>query len=319
MEVVEIFTDDLSGSLTTRPGMKSMPAFLKKHRGKEFIVVIIDDISRLARGIEAHLQLRAAIGEAGGILKSPTIEFGEDSDSVLVENLLASVSQHQRQKNREQTKNRMKARVQNGYWVFQAPAGYKYQRVPGRGKMLVRDEPVASVVQEALEGYACGHLARQADVMRFLQHHPLFPKDGSGIVRNERVAVLLKQCAYAGYVEAPSWGVPRREGHHTPLISRAAFQRIQDRLNGGIHAPRRTNLNEDFPLRGYVMCDDCGGPLTANWSKGERGHHAYYLCRGRGCASHGKSIRRDRIQGEFETLLQSLQPSAQGLRPRAGD
>ncbi len=78
LEVVEIFTDDLSGSLTTRPGMKSMLAFLKKHRGKESIVVIIDDISRLARGIEAHLQLRAAIGEAGGILKSPTIEFGED-------------------------------------------------------------------------------------------------------------------------------------------------------------------------------------------------------------------------------------------------
>jgi hypothetical protein len=48
-------------------------------------------------------------------LKSPTIEFGEDSDSILVENLLASVSQHQRQKNSEQTVNRMRARTMNGY------------------------------------------------------------------------------------------------------------------------------------------------------------------------------------------------------------
>ena len=79
LEVVETFTDDMSGSLTTRPGMKAMLGFLSKHRGKEPIVVIIDDISRLARGIEAHLQLRSAIGEAGGVLKSPTIEFGEDS------------------------------------------------------------------------------------------------------------------------------------------------------------------------------------------------------------------------------------------------
>jgi DNA invertase Pin-like site-specific DNA recombinase len=102
LKVVETFTDDMSGSLTTRPGMKAMLAFLEQHRGKEPVVVIIDDISRLARGIEAHLQLRAAIGEAGGILKSPTIEFGEDSDSILVENMLASVSQHQRQKNAEQ-------------------------------------------------------------------------------------------------------------------------------------------------------------------------------------------------------------------------
>jgi hypothetical protein len=79
LEVVTIFQDDMTGSLATRPGMQAMLAYLRKHskKGKERIVVIIDDISRLARGIEAHLKLRAAIGSAGGILKSPTIEFGE--------------------------------------------------------------------------------------------------------------------------------------------------------------------------------------------------------------------------------------------------
>ncbi|MEO0763326.1 MAG: recombinase family protein, partial [Pseudomonadota bacterium] len=103
----------------------------------EGIVVVIDDISRLARGLEAHLQLRAAIQDAGGILESPSIEFGDDSDSILVENLLASVSQHQRQKNGEQVKNRQRARVMNGYWTFPPPAGYKYDKVPGHGKLLV--------------------------------------------------------------------------------------------------------------------------------------------------------------------------------------
>ncbi len=76
---------------------------------------IIDDISRLARGVMAHFELRMKIDKAGGVLFSPSIEFGEDSDSQLVESLLASVSQHQRQKNGEQTVNRMRARVQNGY------------------------------------------------------------------------------------------------------------------------------------------------------------------------------------------------------------
>ena len=98
-EIIKTFADDMSGSLTARPGMQSMLAYLRKRR-KIGTVVIIDDISRLARGIEAHLQLRAAISTAGGTLESPSIEFGEDSDSVLVENLLASVSQHQRQKKR---------------------------------------------------------------------------------------------------------------------------------------------------------------------------------------------------------------------------
>lgn len=175
--VIEVFKDDVSGSLIDRPGMKAMLAFLRKHR-VHGVIVMIDDVSRLARGLEAHLELRGAIAKAGGILESPSIEFGEDPDSILVENLLASVSQHQRQKNGQQTKNRMRARVMNGYWVFQPPVGFKYQRVSGRGKMLVRDDPVASVVQEALEGYASGRFEAQADVMRFLQSNPLFPKPG---------------------------------------------------------------------------------------------------------------------------------------------
>lgn len=110
----------MTGSLATRPGMQAILAYLRKHskKGKQRIVVIIDDISRLARGIEAHLKLRTAIVSAGGILKSPTIEFGEDSDSILVENLLASVSQHQRQKNGEQTINRMRARTMNATGVL---------------------------------------------------------------------------------------------------------------------------------------------------------------------------------------------------------
>lgn len=97
-KVVEVFRDDMSGQYTGRPGMMAMLGFLKAHR-TDPNVVIIADISRLARGLEAHVQLRTAISKASGILQSPSIEFGEDSDSVLVENLLASVSQHQRQKN----------------------------------------------------------------------------------------------------------------------------------------------------------------------------------------------------------------------------
>lgn len=307
--VVNVFQDDVSGSRVNRPGMTDMLGFLRKNRAKGETAVIIDDVSRLARGMQAHMELRAKIANAGGRLESPSIEFGEDSDSQLVEYLLAVVNQHQRQKNGEQTKNRMRARVQNGYWVFQAPIGYKYQRVTGRGKMLTRDEPVASVIQEALEGYASGRFENQADVMRFLQDSPLYPKDRRGIVRHQRVCDLLTQCAYAGYIEAPDWGVSLRPAQHEALISFETFQRIQDRRNGIIRAPRQKNVNEDFPLRGFVVCADCGAPLTANWSKGSHGRHAYYLCRHHGCPSYGKSIRRDRIEGEFETLLHGMQPS----------
>ena len=311
--VVQVFTDDVSGSLIDRPGMKAMLDFIRRKRGHN-VRVLIDDVSRLARGLEAHIELRSAIAKAGGVLESPSIEFGDDPDSTLVENLLATVAQHQRQKNGEQTKNRMRSRVMNGYWVFQCPVGYKYVRVSGRGKMLKRDEPVASIVQEALEGYASGRFETKADVMRFLQSNPLFPKPASGRICAERVSVLLKQHAYAGYVDAPSWDVSLRPGQHEGLISFATFQKIQERLNGINRAPHRKNLNVDFPLRGFVLCDDCGSSLTACWSTGTHQRHPYYLCPKRGCASYGKSIRRDKIEGEFEQLLQQVKPTEKLFR-----
>ena len=311
--VLDVFRDDVSGGLIDRPGMKAMLAFMRKHRSGG-LVVIIDDVSRLARGLNAHLELRGAIAKAGGTLESPSIEFGEDSDSILVENLLASVSQHQRQKNGEQTRNRMHSRLLNGYWPFRAPIGYKHKRVSGRGMVLTPDEPAALMVREALEGYASGRFETQADVMRFLQDSPLFPKDKTGIVRHQRVNDMLTQCVYAGYVEAKKWNLPMREGQHEGLISLETFQRVQDKLSGKTYAPRQPNVNEDFPLRGYVLCDDCETPLTACWSKGSHARYPYYLCPKRGCASYGKSIRRDKIEGEFEALLQSVRPTEKLFR-----
>lgn len=306
--LVEVFKDDFTGAQADRPAMKAMLSFLTSRR-LDAPVVVIDDISRLARDLSAHWDLRLAIKKAGGTLESPSLKFGEDADSTFIENVLASSAQHQRQKNAEQTKNRMRARVINGYWVFQAPAGYRYERVTGRGQMLKRHEPVASAVQEALEGYASGRFERQADVMRFLQDNPLFPKDGSGIVRSQRVNQLLRQSAYAGYIEAPNWDVPLRPAQHEALVSFETYRRIQDKLDGGGYAPRQPNLNEDFALRGYVLCADCDTPLSSCWSKGSTKRYPYYLCQKRGCASYGKSIRRDVIEGEFETLLQTVRPS----------
>ena len=48
----------------------------------------------------------------------------------------------------------------------------------------------------------------RAEVQRFLERSPLFPKDKKdGSLRPMTVNRLLKKVVYAGYVEAPKWGV----------------------------------------------------------------------------------------------------------------
>lgn len=309
-DVIGVFKDDASGGQVRRPGMANMLAFLRSHR-KDQLVVIIDDISRLARGLEAHIKLRADIASAGGVLESPSIEFGEDSDSQLVENLLAAVSQHQRQKNGEQTKNRMRARALNGYWVYQPPIGYRFERAKGGGKILVPDEPIASIIKEAIEGFASGRFASQAEVKRFLESRPLFPQCPRQGIKFDRVLSILTNPLYAGYLELPSWDVSFRKAQHEALVSLETFQRVRDALASKGRTFARTDINDDFPLRGWVQCGCCGHPLTANWSKGSNQSYPYYLCRQPDCDLRGKSIARDRVESDFGQLLRTITPSAE--------
>ena len=310
-EICGTFTDDLTGSEQNRPGLLGLMAVMRANPDKRYRIVF-DHINRLVRDTYLHSDLRRIVDEHGGILESPSMIYGDDSSSRLVENMTVAVSTYQRQHNMEQTNSRMRARLENGYAVFAASAGYKYGKVSGHGgRMLVRNEPVAAVVVEALEGYASGLLSRPSDVTNFLQDNPLFPKPRTGRVPHQRVSDMLRNPAYAGLVGSEVWGIPLRAGHHEPLISVATFQRIQDRLRGIDRAPSRKLIREDFPLRGFVMCDDCGHPLTACWSNGSHAKHPYYLCPHRGCESYGKSIRRSVIEGEFESILRDAQPQPQ--------
>lgn len=170
--------------------MKRLLLWLRKHR-KDEPVVIIDEISCIARSVEAHIKLRAAIGAAGGRLESPSIEFGEDADQTTFELVAATFAQHHRLKNAEQVHHRMTARLNAGYFCFWAPKGYKYVRGEAAGKILVRDEPTASVLQEALEGFASGHFQTQADVSRFLVPHGIFALNKNGTIHPQRVRNLL--------------------------------------------------------------------------------------------------------------------------------
>jgi site-specific DNA recombinase len=306
--VVGVFTDDVSGKLAQRPGFDQMLAFIRKARSNAGLVVIIDDISRMARDVRNHFDLKESIFRAGATLESPSIEFGSDSDSILIEHLLASVAQHQRQKNGEQAKNRMRARMLGGYWVFMAPLGYRYEKSGSGGSILVRDEPVASIIEEGLTGYATGRFNSKAEVKRFLESHAEFPVCRHGHLTNQQAHRIMTRPIYAGYVESDVWGVSLRPGQHEAIISLATFHQIQERLAGKPLAPTRSDIHVDFPLRGYVTCGDCDHPMTANWTKGRNGRYPYYVCRHRGCDRFGKSVKRDTVEGAFEAMLTKLTP-----------
>jgi site-specific DNA recombinase len=316
--VVKVVYDRaVSGKLLDRPGIKEVLQFLKREqragRADQYVVVF-DDISRLARDVRIHMDLRDAIFATGAQMDCPTIEFRQDSDGIYFEGMQALNAQHHRLKNAEQTKSRMRARAQGGYWPFHAPPGYRFEKVVGRGNMLFRDEPLASIIQEALEGFASGRFETQGEVKRFLQSRPEFSinrkRKKSSELRYEDVIRLLTRPHYAGYIEVPEWGIALSKGHHEGLITLEQYERIQERIRGNARAPARKDINADFVLRGAIACASCENPLTACWSTSKTGKkHPYYLCFSKDCESYRKSIPRERLETDFENLLKQLTPS----------
>ena len=134
------------------------------------------------------------------------------------------------------------------------------------------------------------------------------PSVMSGVIR------IFKPCSLCGLYRSSQLGrFALRKGHHEGLISLETFQAVQRRIKEDAKAPARKDISTDFPLRGFIVCNDCDKPLTANWSTSKTGKkHPYYMCFSKGCDSYRKSIRRDVLEGQFGEMVQNLQPT-QGL------
>ena len=172
---------------------------------------------------------------------------------------------------------------------------------------MVVDEILGPIAKEALEGFATRRFATQAEVKRFLESQPAYPKDiPTGQIRPQSVVRLLCKVIYAGYIEAPTLGVSLRKAHHEGLISLATHEKILQRLDEGVYAPTLKDISDDFVLGGAVNCSCCDTPLTAGWSKGNYKKYPYYFCRSKGCEEYGKSIPRAKLETTLSKLLSRM-------------
>jgi DNA invertase Pin-like site-specific DNA recombinase len=307
-EVERVFRDSFSGGgdYTKRPAMSEMLLYMdsKPYNG---YIVIFDDLKRLARDTEQYLKLKRALELRRAIVECPNFVFSSSPEGQYVETIMAATAQLEREQNRRQVMQKMKARLELGYWCFpDVPAGYEFKKDPIHGKLPVLISSEAKIIKEALEGFASGRFMEQNDVRKFLEDKKI--NKGKPVCL-EYVKRMLTRIFYSGYIEYPNWEVSRRKAKHEALIDLTIFEKIQERLRIKTTTHVKNFLNEDFPLRGFVICNCCKQPITASWSKGRNGKFAYYRCKTNGCSERNKSIRKKEIESEFELILKKIKPS----------
>ncbi len=291
------------GDFMKRPAMRNLLAYIDANPHKKFLVEF-DDLKRFARDVEFHLKLRTAFRVRDVLIKCLNYNFDESPEGKFAEIVMAGQAELERHQNQRQVVQKMKARLEAGYWcVGGVKRGYKMIKDPLHGKLAVPNDAEAQTLKEALEGFSKGIFVRKIDACKFLVEKKFWVKQ-SPEKYIDKFTNIVKDCFYAGLIEYPKWNVERREGKHQGIISVDTFELNRKRLNKEDFNKRiRLDISPDFPVRGLLTCDHCGGHYTAAWSKGRNKKYGYYFCQNKLCSYHGKSVSKEEIESKFIQII----------------
>lgn len=301
--VIKVFSDKAySGALEDRPEANKMLLFLLDNPDT---IVLMDDISRQARDREIYYNLKKKIQKLDCTVKFVNLDIPENEDGEFFELVSVGMAQWQRKKNRTQVLNRMKARLSSGYWCFSGtPRGYKYDS----DKNLVLDEPEASIVKQALEGYATNSLKSQKDVLDFCLANNFKTS-------KSQVQIILSNPIYTGKIINENWNIVVEQGRHEPLISKETHETILAKLGGKFVFVRKSENDNLFLLRGVVKCFECKKLLKSyvttkiNAKTKLKKLFPKYDCRNRHCGNKYHSITRDNLESQIEEAINNFKPS----------
>jgi site-specific DNA recombinase len=305
-QVEKVFQDSYTGEgdFFNRTGISALLKYLDE-RPHERYVIIFDDLKRFARDTQFHLKLRIEFKSRGAQVECPNFTFDETPEGEYIELIIAGQAELERKQNKRQVIQKMKARLESGYWPFGARKGYRNEWQGQHGLISIPTQQGLQVLKPALEMFATGVLSRKIDVCKYLAERG-FWKNKSPERYMDRITTILEDPFYAGEIQYLSWGVERREGKHEGIISKETFALIQKRLGKeNLGARVRVDTTADFPLRGLILCAGCGVKLTAAWSKGRNQKYGYYLCQTKGCSIGTRSIVQKKIEDEFSAVMKN--------------
>ena len=306
VKYVKTFADTVTGGgdFMNRPAMRDLLNHIDSHPHKKF-VVIFDDLKRFARDTEFHLKLRAAFRKRDVKLLCLNFSFDESPEGRFVEVVMAGQAELERHQNQRQVVQKMKARLEAGYWPFGKKKGYDIVYDPLHGKIgKVNGEGL--ILKDCLEAFSRGEYGHKIDFIRAL-HERGFWKGKYPEPYLNKVDGLLTDPYYVGDIEYPRWEVARREGKHKGLISREVHNNIQERLKRKSAPMRiRRDIRDDLPARGFINCI-CTKHITAAWSKSgtKKKPYAYYFCTNKECTLYKKSIPAKAVEDWFNEILKA--------------
>jgi len=287
LEIAASFEEAQSAFKLGRSQFNEMVKFLRKN--KRVTGVLVYHLDRVSRNLTDYALL---VEELGMELISATQQLPNNSTGRLMGDMQASWARFFSAQLSERVEAAMINKAKKGGYPSLAPTGYLNDRLE---KTLLLDPDQGLIIPDLFETYTETDMSLM-QLVRWAKKRGLRTRNGNPMARGA-IHGLLTNPFYYGVVR---WRGMEYQGTHEPLITKALFDKVQDKL----HGRSRKKTERRFPFRGILVCGHCGCKITATLAKGK---YIYYHCtNGKGKCTQGYIKQKDLAQ-LCESIIDDVQ------------
>lgn len=315
LKIDNIIFEDHSAKNFNRPGWAELLVILRKRSSKVNRVLFTkwDRFSRNAGDAYQMINLLRKLGVEVQSIEQP-LDLSVPENKMMLAIYLAApeVENDRRALN---TFYGMRRAKKEGRWMATAPFGYTNKTTEdGKYKFIEPKEPEASIMK-----YLFNEIIKGIESPETIRRQ--LSEKGVKVLSTQAFHVAIRNPVYCGKIFIKKY--QNEEAHyvkaiHTPLISETLFNKVQLILEGNKRKSRKyVKYNSDtvFPLRGFLICPNCGSNLTASGSKGSKKVYYYYHCKSSCGFRHGAEDTNNLFVAELKKyeFLPSVQKILQNI------
>ena len=320
IEIVQWFEDIAkSGKNADRDGLQDLMKYCLKHKGKVDYWIVYN-MKRASRDIDTYSsEVRIVLKARGVSVRSATEPAVNDTkEGRFMENLLVLLGQLDNEGKAEVTIDNMRSLALQGYWQHPPIVGYETDKIEndiGKPRPTLKPSKMANNVKQVLERYSLGDITK-AELARYAKEVGLRSRYDK-VLSEDSIFRLIKSPTYAGYISDKFTNYELVKGKHPAIISTETYE-VNQRLlyarnsrKGEVH----TVKNEDYPLRGFLLCSNCHKPLYASAPTSGSGKRSpRYHCARKRCVGKVTSVKSNVVHDDFIKLLERIKPNEGILR-----
>jgi site-specific DNA recombinase len=303
--VRKVVYEDHSAKTFNRPQWKALLLHLKRYKGKSDLVLFLkwDRFSRNAGDAYQMINTLRKLGVEPQAIEQP-LDMSVPENKMMLAFYLAAPEVENDRRALNVIHGMRRARKE-GRYMGKAPFGYINKSDETGRKYIAVNEPQAKVLRWAFEEIAKG-------VFNTEQIY-LLSKEKGFTGAKSLFWFAIRNPVYCGKIFIPKYKDDESQyvkAQHEPIITEYLFEQVQDVLDGRKrkYLPK-VESKPTLPLRGFLVCPECGKILSGSVSKGKRLYYSYYHCFG-GC---NYRLRAEGPNDQFVAELKKYIPREDAL------